>query len=91
MGMNAILVFFFHGLSGSILDAVFWQDDSELSTDKSKHRFMDWLQNGVFGVHTDDHTGGYCAPCQLAFVLGKIAIFMLVTWRCAKVGYFWKL
>ena len=88
MGMNAILIFTWHGLATAVLNSVYWQSE----TQSKRHNLVDWLQDDVFGVRTLTNGGqGRCANCQLCFVLFKIACFALATGYCARVGYFWKL
>ena len=81
MGMNAILVFTWHGLASSLLNVVYWQPDGE----GERHNLIKWLRSDVF---SDADT---CSGCQLAFVLCKIACFMVGCWYCARIGYFWKI
>ena len=80
MGMNAILIFTWHGLATAVLNMVYWQSENQTK----RHNLVDWIHEDVFGAK-------HCAVCQLFFVLAKIACFALATGYCAKVGYFWKL
>ena len=100
MGMNAILVFFWHGTATTLLNAVYWQgpDDSDkryaLIGDGHKgSKFVSGFRDQVVCAAMHDHNGitSKDSPCQLAFVLIRIMCFCLATYICARVGYFWKL
>jgi len=81
MGMNAILVFTWHGLASAVLNVLYWQPNGT----GEKHNLIGWLRSDVFGG------ADTCAGCQLAYVLCKISCFAVGCWICARVGYFWKL
>ena len=90
MGMNAILVFFWHGTAESLLDAVYAADPTITSGGEGKRHVL-------FGTHGAFHQsvlGGFIAdPAarQLVYVLLKICCFLLATFVCHRVGYFWKI
>ena len=100
MGMNAILVFFWHGTATTLLNAVYWQGSGESDTkyaligDGHKgSKFVSGFRDRVVCAAIHDHDGVMSkdSPCQLVFVLVRILCFCLATYMCARAGYFWKL
>ena len=100
MGMNAILVFFWHGTATTLLNAVYWQGPSASDTkyaligDGHKgSKFVSGFRDRVVCAAIHDHDGVMSkdSPCQLVFVLVRILCFCLATYMCARAGYFWKL
>eukprot|EP00937_MAST-01D_sp_MAST-1D-sp2_P005992 g5992.t1 len=82
MGMNAILVFFWHGSATDLLDAVYWQAQG----DGEKYALVSGFQQHVVCGAIKG-----ASVCQLVFVLIKIACFCAACWLCARIGYFWKI
>ena len=90
MGMNAILVFFYHGTAQSLLDIVYvqtpavgggWVQDKPINLFGRKHS---WFNEQVLGAIFEPHVG------QLVYVLLKISCFCAAMVYCKRVGYFWK-
>jgi len=97
MGMNAILVFAWHGLATVCIDMLYWDegvanDGTSINGGSKRQNLTGWLADSVFGGAGDAYAQtGHCAECQLWFVLCKIGCFALGCGYCAKIGYFWKL
>ena len=81
MGMNAILVFFWHGSATDLLDSVYWQGQTG-----EKYALVSGFQQHVVCSAIDS-----ASACQLVFVLIKIACFCAACWVCVRIGYFWKI
>lgn len=90
MGMNAILVFFWHGTAETLLNVVFVAGPKVGGGSNSpKYGALfgedGWFQEHVLGFIEDVHVR------QLVYVLLKIACFFVGTWLCYRRGYFWKI
>lgn len=85
MGMNAILVFFFHGTATMLLDIVFVSTPLPGNKGGVRHNLTGWIFDSVLSFVTDH------AARQLLYTLLKIACFMVATWVCYRRGYFWKI
>jgi len=90
MGMNAILVFFWHGTAETLLNTFF------VAAPKTGGGRTDPSKGALFG---DDgwfweHALGFIDDLQvrqLVYVLLKIGCFCVATWLCYRHGYFWKI
>ena len=94
MGMNAILVFFWHGTASAVLDAVYvappGHDDFSVRKGLCVAPKRDNLTGWIKGTLIDSVIADPAAA-QLVYVLLKIACFFVATRICARVGYFWKI
>ncbi len=90
MGMNAILVFFWHGPAEAVLDSVYiTYGDNQLDPNLKRHTILDWVKNDVVGNLVD---GGASAPLTtMIYICLKIVCFLIATWRLYKMKYFWKI
>ena len=90
MGMNAILVFCWHGPAEQLLEFVYITDtNNPLLDNPNKYTLLSWFQQDVLGSITGDsdlNDGG----TSLLYVTVKLTIYFLVTMHLAKIGYFWK-
>ena len=91
MGMNAILVFFWHGPAYAMLNMVYI---SPPTVGTRHHRPVGFfekvgsgsgLSEGVLGFITD------LAMRQLVWVFLKVLFFFVITWLCYRNRYFWKI
>ena len=90
MGMNAILVFCWHGPAEQLLESVYVTDTSNpLLDNPKKYTLLSWFQKNVIGgiMGDADMNDG---PTSLLYVMTKLAIYFAVTMHLAKIGYFWK-
>ena len=90
MGMNAILVFCWHGPAEQLLESVYVTDTSNpLLDNPKKYTLLSWFQKDVIGgiMGDADMNDG---PTSLLYVMTKLAIYFAVTMHLAKIGYFWK-
>ena len=89
MGMNAILVFFWHGPAEALLGSVYITDGvNQLDPNLKRHTILTWVQNEAIGNIVD---GGPSAPLTtMIYVLLKITCFLIATWYLYKIKYFWK-
>ncbi|CAE8698321.1 unnamed protein product [Polarella glacialis] len=88
MGMNAILVFFWHGTAEALLGWVYVAsplDPPDGSTKYPQGTILGWIHEDLLGFLADP------ASRQLVYVLLKVAAFMVATWLCHRRGYFWKI
>lgn len=91
MGMNAILVFFWHGTAESVLDVVY------LQTPKIGGGYVESRPGYLFGERVGWFNriilGSWLEPelAQLIYVLLKISCYAIAMWYCQKIGYFWKI
>ena len=90
MGMNAILVFCWHGPAEQLLEFIYITDtNNPLLDNPNKNTLLSWFQQDVLGSITGDsdlNDGGV----SLLYVIVKLTIYFLVTMHLAKIGYFWK-
>ena len=94
MGMNAILVFFFHGTAEAIIDAVYWtpnghpgQWDGHMGGGKGERQaFLNWWKNDVMCEWIDD-----AAWCDWAYVASKMVVWFIACWYLVRIKYFWKI
>ena len=90
MGMNAILIFFWHGTAESVLDGAYWQTPKmgggyeELAPQYLFGERQGWFNRVVLGWMDPE-------PAQLVYVLLKIGCYAVAMWYCYRVGYFWKI
>ena len=90
MGMNAILVFCWHGPAEQLLEFVYVTDTSNpLLDNPKKYTLLSWFQRDVIGGITGDADMND-GPTSLLYVMVKLAIYFAVTMHLAKIGYFWK-
>ena len=90
MGMNAILIFFWHGTAESMLDIVGSQ------TPQIGGGYKEETPGYLFGEGDgwfNRNVLGWMGPelAQLVYVLLKISCFAVAMWYCQRVGYFWKI
>ena len=92
MGMNSILVFFWHGTASALLNAFYWAPPAVgggHQWENAHGALCDdegLIYRKLLAAVVADH-----ALRQLVYVLLKIACFMVGTWACFKTGYFWKI
>jgi len=97
MGMNSILVFFWHGSASALLNAVYYAPPAVGggTTWSAAHGALceadggepdGWLFHSMLRAIVPDPV-----PRQLVYVLLKVGCFMVGTWACFKCGYFWKI
>ena len=90
MGMNAILVFFWHGTAENVLDGIY------VHTPKIGGGYEEVVPSYLFGERVGWFNrvilGSWLAPevAQLVYVLLKITCYSVAMWYCQKIGYFWK-
>lgn len=90
MGMNAILVFFWHGLAQTLLNIMYVAPPQVGGgfADPAKGAIFDkdgWFFQDALGFIDD------LAVRQLVYVLLKICCFFVGAWLCFRHGYFWKI
>eukprot|EP00945_MAST-04E_sp_MAST-4E-sp1_P002152 g2152.t1 len=90
MGMNAILVFFYHGTAEYILNSVYvTPGKNQVNPDPplEEHSILTFLHDTICG----GIVGGEKKPeAQLLYVLFKISGFLGLAWYLYKIKYFWK-
>eukprot|EP00933_Yihiella_yeosuensis_P010780 TRINITY_DN11761_c0_g1_i3.p1 TRINITY_DN11761_c0_g1~~TRINITY_DN11761_c0_g1_i3.p1 ORF type:complete len:136 (-),score=16.76 TRINITY_DN11761_c0_g1_i3:137-544(-) len=90
MGMNAILIFFWHGTAEALICSFFIQKPVANSTPSVGNdmgpTLLGWLRDGLIGCVVVDHS-----QRQLMFVLMKVCCYMIATWICYRRKYFWKI
>ena len=91
MGLNAILVFFFHGTAEALIDGVFWtpagKPVSDDRCDKHDHQaLLRWLKRDVLCTWIANEVW-----CTFAYVMLKIAVWFAVCWYLQRIKYFWKI
>ena len=90
MGMNAILVFFWHGTAENVLDGIY------VHTPKIGGGYEEVVPSYLFGERVGWFNrvilGSWLEPelAQLIYVLLKISCYSIAMWYCQKIGYFWK-
>jgi len=90
MGMNAILVFFWHGTAETLLDVVFVAEPKTGGGTRNPEKGSLFGEYGWF----HEHALGFIDDLQfrqLVYVLLKIGCFFVGTWLCYRRGYFWKI
>ena len=87
MGMNAILVFFFHGPAEAAIHAVYTtRGPDPLQQDQARYTLLTWIRDSAIAAVV-----GSGPPAQFVYVLLKVACFMAVPAWCFRIKYFWKL
>eukprot|EP00949_MAST-11_sp_MAST-11-sp1_P001627 g1627.t1 len=87
VGMNAILVFCWHGPAESLLEAVYIRPVAiGDAPPNDKHTIIDLLRHGILGAMITD-----LRWVQFVYVMLKIGTFTAVMVYCRKIGYFWKI
>lgn len=92
MGMNSILVFFWHGTASALINAFYWAPPAVgggYQWEPREGALCD--DKGVIYHKLLSAVIADAAVRQLVYVLLKIACFMIGTWICFKQGYFWKI
>merc|ERR1711865_1200326 len=90
MGMNAIMVFFWHGTAEVLLNVVYVAAPKVGGGNASRDKGAMFGEEGWF----HSHVLGFIDDIQLrqlVYVLLKIACFCVGTWLCFRRGYFWKI
>ena len=97
MGMNAILVFAWHGPAQHLVDAFYYaapvaegSGGQQFDRSPAEGALLGGGGRLMVGVLLP-LCGGDHRAAQLVYVLLKIAGFAAAAWACAKRGYFWKL
>ena len=91
MGMNAILIFFWHGTAESLLDVLYVQQPKiggGYESEIKGYLFGEgdgWFNSVVLGSMMNPNAA------QLVYVLLKIGLYSIAMWYCYRIGYFWKI
>tara|TARA_B110000285_G_C14809275_1_gene461190 strand:- start:57 stop:653 length:597 start_codon:yes stop_codon:yes gene_type:complete len=88
MGMNAILVFFWHGLAEAILHSVYITTGSDpLTPGQERHNLLTFIHDQIIGNICNQNA----KATQMIYVILKVFCFMGATWYLYKIKYFWKI
>ena len=90
MGMNAILVFFYHGTAEAIVNTVYVSPGENYVNPlppNKEYSLLSFVHDEVYGGITGDP---HAPATQLLYVLTKIGCFMAATWYLFTIKYFWK-
>ena len=90
MGMNAILVFCWHGPAEELLQAVYiTTGNNPLESDvATKYTIMSWFLNLLESITGESNPNS--RSNSMLYVCIKITIYFIVTVYLANIGYFWK-